>query len=487
MEYSLEDHLKIFKEQGIGFEPYIPDGKGGYIKENGEIPVRNVQRERRAIDRYLESLEKDYVALLHRLEDGLPAMAEECRAVVLAPARFEAEYIDRFLEFYSQQRRSGGGRLPLEHIEILVLNNLYENETPDNLPELVRRRKEAGKDTFPVHLLEVKYKVDEPYPLTLSRRIVADVALLRASKRPRAQGPLYLISEDVDTLWMPPQMVDIMISTLDAVPWIDSVRGQQDRAPWIMKDSDALVLMRRSWNFSEAILTRKRFRPGNYDNYDFNWNRITTSGWNTAITAEVYAMIYGYTPHRRFREDVDIGEKISCLRGRVRGDEFVPLVDTVTGIPTRVEGSPRRWLLKLARDVEPYDPKDNYKNFFDLDVDKAIRELSSRELLEHSKAVSRIGPSNIGYFEELLGNDYSFLVEKLRDEVLAQSIYETVLYFLGFEKGEAVVRQGKIEIRKTDNIKKRLAEFRERNACPPKIFEFPAEPWRRRLTWRDCR
>jgi hypothetical protein len=110
---------------------------------------------------------------------------------------------------------------------------------------------------------------------------------------------VYFALEDADTVWLDPRQLAIQTAALDAHPELDGVRGQQDRCPWIMCENDLLVTLRRSWNFTEAFLSRESLRPHRNSLYDFTWNRVVTSGWNTAISAEAFAVMGGYTPDRR--------------------------------------------------------------------------------------------------------------------------------------------------------------------------------------------
>ena len=50
---------------------------------------------------------------------------------------------------------------------------------------------------------------------------------------------------------------------MDANPHLDAVRGIQDRSPDILKDHDYLLLKRRIWDFGEAMLKNKKYRPEN--------------------------------------------------------------------------------------------------------------------------------------------------------------------------------------------------------------------------------
>src|SRR6202011_3728739 len=159
---------------------------------------------------------------------------------------------------------------------------------------------------------------------TMARKLLADIALLRGLRRSSQRASLYLASEDADIYWLDPAQLDVMVRALDAAPALDALRGQQDRCPWLIAQFATLFLMRRSWNFLETHLASASRRPERNPHYDFNCNRIVTSGWNTVFSAEAYARIRGYTPIRRFEEDMDIGEKLSVLRAFWQDGKLVP-------------------------------------------------------------------------------------------------------------------------------------------------------------------
>lgn len=466
MPIGLEQHLRNLHAEDVTFEPYVrARGPGeAFTTLDGAPPVRSPRRERDRLARYWDRLDRGHRAKIEALAGRVRPIHPDCRVVVQVPARFEARYLHRFLMLFGEQRDARWGRLSTDTYEVLILNNYLHGEQPDASEEVVARyRKEAGSRADNVHFVSTAFDVGEKYPLTLARRYLADIAICRLLSGGSFRRPTYFALEDADLIWVDPRQTYLQMDILDRLPYLDAVRGQQDRCPWIMCENDLLMLLRRSWNITEAYLSRRSLWPDVNPEYDFNWNRVVTSGWNSAVTAEAFALINGYTPDRRMGEDVDIGERISCVRGRASGSRFVPEVGTVAGMKIRAEGSPRRWLLRVVADIEPYDRTNQYQNFFSNDVLTELRSSSYDDLLERARSCARISRRNIDLFERALTKDWQFTLRVRRDPPKAEKQYRFVMAMLGFGAGDWRFAGERIEILKTEAVQMRLEASRARS------------------------
>ncbi|WP_203855194.1 hypothetical protein [Plantactinospora mayteni] len=390
---------------------------------------------------------------MESLARSLGPLDVACRAVVLVPCRSEAAQLDTLLGWYADQRDLSGAPLRPEQLEVQLLVNRFADE-PDDGAAAIADRYRGGR--LRVTVAEYFHPPDEHAPLTMARKLSADVALWRALQRPSYPAPLYLLSEDADVAWIDPRYVALAVSTLDTRPGLDAARGQQDRCPWVMARHPLLVLMRRSWNFAEAVLARRSLRPDRNPQHDFTWNRLTTSGWNCAFTAEVYALVGGYNRDRPFEEDMDIGEKISCLRAFERDGTLVPQVNTVGWLPTRAEGSPRRWLYWAATGVEPYEDTNQHENFFRRDHERVVKDCSLTELEQLARPYTVLDPDRV---TAALQRDLDFLPGRCGGRDDGRAVYQRVLTLLGFAPGEAVVSDGTLRIRSLDAVGARLERF----------------------------
>jgi hypothetical protein len=293
------------------------------------------------------------------------------------------------------------------------------------------------------------------------------LALLRASRRNVYSNPLYLVSEDADVVWNDPRQLSEMLNAFDAQPAIDGIRGYQDRCPWLLIDHPIVLLMRRSWNFCESYASSRALRPDRNPQYQFNWNRRVTSGWNSAFTADIYARIGGYNRFRKFEEDLDIGEKISTLRAYETSKGMIPQVNTVIGLPIRAEASPRRWYYRTAKGIEPYDDRNGYENFFAQEHEQFLKSKSLNELSQAIAPFSSLDPANIPLLEDMLQKDFEFLCRLHGSKLLATRAYQRILSWLGFESSHTDIRDGQVVVRSLEGVRRTIDQFAARTPKKP--------------------
>lgn len=430
------------------------------LEADGRQPRRDTTEERRWINWYLSTEVAGSVERAEALAFRMAPMRPECRLSVLLPCRNEAQYVTGMLNMLRYQYHPNGNRLDPAGYEILVLCNTLENEPRDRTAK--RAGAVAAISEVPIHVMEYLHPADEYAPLTTARKILADVAVLRSLRRGRQDGPLFLACEDADILWMDPCQLSLQISALDEAPGLDAVRGQQDRCPWLLVPMPIILIMRRSWNFLETYLSRRSLRPDRNPLADFNWNRLVTSGWNTAFTAEAYARIGGYSPDRRFEEDMDIGESLSVLRAFERQGQLVPQVNTVGWTPTRSEGSPRRWVYRVVRNVEPYLDHDNYDNFFNLRHEASIKFGTVDNWICGNRDLLDLGPGNVRLLADLLSRDLVFAQKVIKESGKADLVYRRILHGLGFAEADAAIVGNRLEILRVDGPMAQLERIKAR-------------------------
>lgn len=436
--------------------------------------MRDTARERRTVLDYLHSLPPGDFARLEASNARLRSMHPMCSLAVLVPSRNEAPCLPWFLELMHSQH------LDRRRFEVILLVNRRSGEDNDGSTDITRAWMRRRSDGLVVHLIEHVHGTDEKAPLTTARKILADLALYRSVRRTSAARPLYLSCQDVDLLWVDPRESDLIIETLDANPGLDGVRGQQDRCPWVMMNYALLFLMRRSWNFCETYAARRDLRPDLNPDYDFNWNRLVTSGWSSAFTAEAYAEIRGYTPHRLFEEDMDIGEKISCLRGYEEGGRFVAQTHTIGRVPIRSEGSCRRWIYSLRTRLSPYDEANDYDNFFNRRHEAAVKGQSLDALEKHLREPSPRDEAEI--LTGLLQADLDFMLRAGGAE--GEAAFRRVLSWLGFRNGEAHVHARSVVVTELRSVRQRIRDYVERHRDLRPGYP-PSEPRRsHRSNWR---
>ena len=401
----------------------------------GPVPpagVRCVSRERYLVDQYLRTL--GTLDLFEDIAAGHPPMEAGTRAVILLPARFEENRIERFFDALTEDLQ---GAVPPGDctVEVLILNNWHQGETPDQTGELIRQQ--AQKTNLPYRLLylERAWQPEEAETaLARSRKLLADYTLYRAAQRTSWDGPLYLFSEDADVEAIEPGRTCNMIRYMDAHPRLDALRGVQMRTPSALARNHLLLFERRSWYFTETQLARQRYWPVHNDRANFYWHRVVTGGWNTCFSASIYALIRGYTPEVRIFEDMDIGQRISVVRGAWRGKRFVPDVSTVRRVRFRATSSAARALLALIQKRHIYDDRDNYSFFFDKAHETQVRQANLDELLETLAPETTLNDRTVHRFETLCED----LLEETRrifgDRNEAQRVFSRTLWLMGLHR-----------------------------------------------------
>jgi predicted dehydrogenase len=470
--WSLIDHYDSMTAAGLALPPLDRRGSTHSAMLIAEWPA--------GVAKYLACQPENYRGLVERITETLPPMEARCRVSVLVPARNEAANLPRLLDLLDDQRDVDGRTLTRSAFEVVVLINRLQDESDDGSRDAIARWSQSRSRRYEPRVIEYVHPPDELAPLTLARKLLADVAVLRSAQRVPAR-PVYLASEDADLLWIDPCQLDVMVRTLDSHPILDAVRGQQDRCPWLMCRFPLLFLMRRSWNFAEAKAASPSFWPRRNPASNFNWNRIVTSGWNTAVRAEAYLSVGGYTRDRRFEEDMDLGEKISVWRGQYDQGRFIPYVEAVGRIPTRSEGSPRRWLYQLATGLYPYSPDNGYANFFAPEHEHAVKKLTVDELAAEAGA-DRLDPETVG---PLLSRDYQFLLECTPSRAEGERAYASVLAALGFRQSDFSLGRDHVVVKTLDGPVARIRSYASAWSTVEVAAQYPPVlPTRRRRTWR---
>lgn len=396
---------------------------------------RSVSREMHSFSEYLGELDGAWLEDLQSIQNTLPPMPPETRAVVLIPAHLEEGRIERCLEALA--RESFELRQKCRNcIEVYILDNVQSEEDFDKTKEVVLRFAEREISRLHIHFIRKRWGKSQKNPVTLSRKLLSDLAILRAYSRANASGPLYLFSEDADVEFVQRGRTAHFIRAMDKNPHIDAIRGMQDRTPSALSGNHLLLLDRRSWYFVENQLAQKKYWPENWPNYNFFWNRVVTGGWNTCFSAEIYSAIGGYTIDVPLFEDMDIGQRISVLRGKWRQGEFLPNMSTVSKAFFRSSSNAARAIFALSRKHHLYDASNNFREFFSGPHVKDIKSGNLDSALGIISDFETMTSSNIWRFEAHL-NDLLAEVHRIvqcSDESL--HIMSRTLCALGFERSE---------------------------------------------------
>lgn len=458
----------------IKSNPDIMDGKWSFK----ESTPREIEKEKQSIIEYLAGMKQKFPQYMNFLkhisihpkndipEKGMAGITElgrrdispmepECRLSVIIPAKCEEKNIYDTLSSYAQQIDKNGNPLNPNMWEINIVVNIKEEEDHDGTYDEVLRFK---KDNPHIHVNALEITLQKKWAhVGFLRKLLSDISLTRSYQRKEQKGPHYIESDDADLIWVDPHLVNTIISTFDANPGLDSLTGYQEKNLRAMAEVEHVFLSRRFWD----IMTTQAFhylRQGKVPLSDrnFEWSRPFTYGVNTAHTAQVHALIGGYDWEAKVGEDLDMGKRISLLRGGIQNGLFVPELRSLGIMRTRTNSSPRRYLWGLYKGVGHVYSESNFAK-------DEPRKLSQDQMIQNIPIeYRRINEDNKRFYEKELW----FLYESLRKIVptpeLARKIASRTMILIGFKTGDFVITEDEIRIKNSRNFAKAMEDYRKR-------------------------
>lgn len=409
-----------------GFEEWL----GRIDRLPPQIPPetsRDVNREQKRIKAYIDSLPPHEKARLESFIETLAPMENNCRIAITIPAYHEEKGIyDTLIEWGNQVDKKGEKLDPRSYEINIVVNREEDKEADETLNEVLRFKEQ--NPSLRVNVVDMVFPKGEG-GVGAARKLITDLTLLRSLKRgDKQEGALYLETEDADLLEIDRRAIYNLITKFDQKPNIDGLRGKQDLAPEVLKEHDFLFFDRRAERFTEYLLRDHRLRPDKNPYASQPWNGVILGGWNCAYTAEAYALIGGYQPVR-VGEDVDIGYRISVLRGeKMPSGAVLPntrAIDTVRNIG---QSNPRRFVYSLVTG------KHAYHTFGEHEIDEAIRHNDPKTVMQNATEGYRITEDNKKMFEKVLTDTRSMVQDAVKDPLMQQKLFSRLMTVLGFGK-----------------------------------------------------
>lgn len=377
---------------------------------------------------YLESMDEAWRNEVTRFACALPPLKPSTRVVALIPARNEEHRIGHCLSALADDVQVSAAK---DWFEVVVLENGMPGELGGTRAGIYTWIDE-NRPCFRVHVISQEWAPTERAPLAKARKILADVTIARAADADM-RGPLYLLSEDADIERVECGRLGSVLRLLDAHPGIDAVRGPQDRTTRALRANHLALLERRSWQITELLLSASTLWPENNSDANFFWNRVVTAGSNVFFSAQVYSQIRGYSLDVPVFEDMDIGQRISVLRGRWCGSRFVPCVGSIRRIPFREESNIARILHALSRTEHVY--QHDGSTFYT--VDGVIKQQHAVDAyLSVLAPYSRVTPANRQRFENILAELSNEVHRILHGKACAVTIMRRVMHMLGFRQAD---------------------------------------------------
>lgn len=418
---SLADYLS---------DPWLRD-------RTGQPPLgRDTAGVTEAARRYLAWQPPDWHALVAEQAAAFPPLAAGTRLVVFLLAGNEAALIGPCLDAIGSDLVSSGLR---QHAEIVVVRQHLAGAWRDDTAERVRHWARSHREAVTVRLIEAQWPAGCRTFLALSRKLAVDVTVARALAAGH-EHPLYFITEDADVEWIECGRARHVVAVFDADPRLDALRG------WHLRTLDLLEYLplfveRLTWRACEHALSDPRLHPGRNPRYTFAWNRVVTAGWNVAFTLEAYVLAGGYTPTVELFEDMDLGQRISVMRGSHAPDGFVPGTGTMRWMPFEACSDGRRSLAALVAASDLYGAAPDLPGFASATV--RARQWPMAEAAEFARR-----PAPPEAVEEVLA--------RRRAEVTAMTGDAQALELV---MGAAAGRLGVRDIRDVDALRARQRSF----------------------------
>ena len=427
--YGLFSKNDLDREMGGARNSYfekVINGKTIFVDKNGNPIERNKDREKQNIEGYLNKQDPTYLSEIRGFAGGMEKMHEKCRVSVIIPARFEEKNLENLLDQYSKQVDKKGNPVDKDIFEINIIINRKVGENPDNSVAVVEEWK-RNNPGYHVNYIDIEF-AKEKANVGTARKYITDLSLLRSTSRTKADGPLYIESEDADLTAVDKRTIAKLIEGFDEKPHLDILRGIQDRQPELMQKNELLMFERRLWDFAEVFMRKEVYRPENMQGSSFIWNRVISGGWNTAYTAESYAEIGGYVPDL-IGEDMKIGQKISLLRGHNDANDNA-IINTKTAETSglRSNSSPRRFIDAMTRKISPYDDFEN----------QSLKDKTIDELLDGVKQYEKASEAHRGNYENAMNILKNFIAKEMKQPE-ASDVFFRVLWAMGLKKDDYIV------------------------------------------------
>lgn len=254
---------------------------------------------------YFDQQPAEYRQELETMNTTLEPMSDECRVAVCiaAASHQEGANIYKTLLEYTDQREENGSLINPNTFEIMVFLNRPDGTTPDNTAKEVARFQREHPE---IKVRAIEKVFSSRQPMGVISKYVADMALLRASKRPVSQNSdLILTTNDADADLISKGYIRAIISEYDdpQKKHVDAVLGKIEWNPESYIQYPGFHVANRFIHYMDASMRHGGDR-----------RVIGSSGANFTMKASIYAAIGGYIKDSDAGQDVDLSKMIRDAR-----------------------------------------------------------------------------------------------------------------------------------------------------------------------------
>lgn len=159
---------------------------------------------------------------------------------------------------------------------------------------------------------------------------------------------------------------------------------------------------------------------------------------------------------------MDLGQRISVIRGQWSNARYVPDVSTVRHISVREICDPRRSILALAEKSHIYGHNRPESQFFSSKTERETRRSSPDALLARIEMFASLHEESRPRYEWVLTELWLEVLRILGTPSDAHVLFNRVCCLLGFRPSDVLIRDGNVIIRDATGFCESAASFTSR-------------------------
>lgn len=442
----LRDH---YPYRDIGLPPFAPATR---MRAPGDLAS-----DRNAILDYvdrLHNLAPSYATFVDNMAEKMDPLDKHCRLVILIPAQRESGTLRRGLDnilirrslnnaTLAQIDRNGLAMHPSMY-EVIVLVNRDHLPEPDlTALDVAEFRQEHSSLDLKIHVLDVQFPA-QVAGIGAARKLLQDVALVRAANHASRTNRLLLATSDADVLNMPRNAFVSWMVALDENPQVPSALMRVDIGNSLLTKVPFLYLAQRVHRTATSIVKSSAFSPERNSRFHATLNRSLIQGNSAVFSASDLARTGGFSVCER-AEDLIVDEQLAMYFGNIENGGRLRMSTRLhRHLPLTVTVSPRRLLASYILGARPY-----HEGQF---TSQSMTSMTRRDLSELLTLAGDVGEEGgIATVESALYRQGTYICQTSPNGNSADHYLRLLMYFCGFDRshyrltadGSGVVASGR--------------------------------------------